>query len=209
MQSSKHSPEESSGIQGHLHRALRSQMSKSSSNPLKQSQRRFAQRRLHADPTRSAVGTPAGNEKQRPKRCADSNALKPPKRALSPRWFRRERRRSFQRCLGVGRNGALILERNFSRFGQTNGAPFREVPLKDWLGNCGETEAGQAAPSGELGPVLDTGSAATFQPTGRAIVCTSLQSETTQMGVRSALFWPPTCVSDARRVANLLRDQRE
>jgi hypothetical protein len=29
---------------------------------------------------------------------------------------------------------ALILERNFKHFGQANGTPFTEAPLKDWLG---------------------------------------------------------------------------
>jgi hypothetical protein len=45
---------------------------------------------------------------------------------------------------------ALILERNFKHFGQANGTPFTEAPLKDWLGNYGKTETGKAILSGEL-----------------------------------------------------------
>ena len=52
---------------------------------------------------------------------------------------------------------ALILERNFKHFGQANGTPFTETPFKDWLGNFGETETGQAILTGKLGPSLDTG----------------------------------------------------
>ncbi len=50
---------------------------------------------------------------------------------------------------------ALILERNFKHFGQANGTPFTEAPLKDWLGDYGETETGQAILAGDLRPVLD------------------------------------------------------
>ena len=52
---------------------------------------------------------------------------------------------------------ALILERNYKHFGQANGTPFTEAPLKDWLGNYGETETGQAILAGELRPALDQG----------------------------------------------------
>jgi hypothetical protein len=51
----------------------------------------------------------------------------------------------------------LILERNFKHFGQANGTPFTEAPLKDWLGKYGETETGQAIINGDLRPTLDTG----------------------------------------------------
>ena len=52
---------------------------------------------------------------------------------------------------------ALILERNFKHFGQANGTPFTEAPLKQWLSDYGETETGQAIIDGELRPVLDSG----------------------------------------------------
>ena len=52
---------------------------------------------------------------------------------------------------------ALILERNYKHFGPANGTPFTEAPLKDWLGNYGETETGQAILAGELRPALDQG----------------------------------------------------
>ena len=52
---------------------------------------------------------------------------------------------------------ARILERNFKNFGQANETPFTETPFKDWLGNFGETETGQAILTGELRPALDTG----------------------------------------------------
>ena len=52
---------------------------------------------------------------------------------------------------------ALILERNYKHFGPANGTPFTEAPLKNWLGNYGETETGQAILAGELRPALDQG----------------------------------------------------
>jgi hypothetical protein len=52
---------------------------------------------------------------------------------------------------------ALILERNFKCFGQANGTPFTEAPLKDWLGTHGETDTGQAIIHGKLRPVLGHG----------------------------------------------------
>jgi hypothetical protein len=52
---------------------------------------------------------------------------------------------------------ALILELNFKHFGQANGTPFTEAPLKDWLGTHGETDTGQAIIHGELRPVLGHG----------------------------------------------------
>ena len=50
---------------------------------------------------------------------------------------------------------AMILEQNYKSFGQANGTPFTETPLKDWLGTYGETETGQAILAGELRPVHD------------------------------------------------------
>jgi hypothetical protein len=52
---------------------------------------------------------------------------------------------------------AVILERNFKHFGQANGTPFTEAPLKDWLGTHGETDTGQAIIHGKLQPVLGHG----------------------------------------------------
>jgi hypothetical protein len=37
----------------------------------------------------------------------------------------------------------LILARSFKHFGQANGGPFTVAPLKDWLGEYGETDTGQ------------------------------------------------------------------
>jgi hypothetical protein len=51
----------------------------------------------------------------------------------------------------------LILARNFKHFGQANGAPFTAAPLKDWLGDYGETETGQAILQGARQPTLATG----------------------------------------------------
>jgi hypothetical protein len=51
----------------------------------------------------------------------------------------------------------LILDRNFKHFGQANGTPFIAAPIREWLGDYGETATGQAILSGELRPVLETG----------------------------------------------------
>jgi hypothetical protein len=48
----------------------------------------------------------------------------------------------------------LILDRNFKYFGQANDTPFTTAPLKEWLGQYGETETGQAIMNGELRPTL-------------------------------------------------------
>jgi hypothetical protein len=52
---------------------------------------------------------------------------------------------------------ALMLECNFKDFGQANGTPFTEAPLKDWLGTHDKTDTGQAIIHGELRPVLGHG----------------------------------------------------
>jgi hypothetical protein len=49
----------------------------------------------------------------------------------------------------------LILDRNFKHFGQANGTPFTTAPIKEGLGQYGETETGQAIMNGELRPTLD------------------------------------------------------
>jgi hypothetical protein len=51
----------------------------------------------------------------------------------------------------------LILACNFKHFGQANGAPFTTAPLKDWLGDYGETDTGQAILQGARQPPLATG----------------------------------------------------